>query len=245
MLREGLSYRRDAFAEGLRVLGYQLESRCPRDPKPGDVLVLWNRNRGFESTAEQWERAGATLVIAENGYVPRHEKQFALSLSRHNGAGWTPIGEAPRFEIPMKPWRQDGEHILILPQRGIGSPGVAMPQRWERLTVAKLAKLTKRPVRVRRHPGQRDARPLEADLDGVWLAITWGSGAGVKALFHGVPVLHDFPEWIARSGALPFHPDSIEVPWTGDRTELQRNISWAQWGLSEIASGRAFEALLR
>lgn len=245
MLREGKSYRRARFEAGLEALGYSIEKNYRRDPRPDDVVVLWNRSRGHESIAQIYERTNAKVLIAENGYLPGEEKTFALAMSKHNGAGFWPRGENPRFDIPMAPWRQDGEHVLVLMQRGIGSIGVAQPTQWKGGMLARLARMTKRPVRVRMHPGiHGDRRPLEEDLRGAWCCVTWGSGAGIKAIVAGVPVFHAFSQWIGAPGALPLQGADIEAPFVGDRTLLARAVSWAQWTKTEITDGTAFRALL-
>ena len=65
-----------------------------------------------------------------------------------------------------------GGEVVILPQRGIGSPSVAMPMHWLR-DVSKLG-------RIRRHPGRHVGPPLEDDLRNARAVVTWGSGAAVR-----------------------------------------------------------------
>lgn len=245
MLRNGRAYRRDQFAAGLEAAGLRIETKIT-DPRPGDVLMIWNRNRSVEQLAQHYERRGAAVIVAENGYLqPGPEKHFALSLNKHNGAGRTPIGAAPRFAIPMRPWREDGSHVLILPQRGIGSAGVAMPYRWLSDVQAVIRRQTKRPIRVRNHPGNRPpSKPLEDDLAGAWCAVTWGSGAGIKTLFHGVPVFYGMSQWIGWRASLMIKPGVIESPVMPCRAELENAISWAQWTGTEIANGTAIREVL-
>ncbi len=245
MLRRTGSYQRPIFEAGIARLGYKLSERPARNPDPSDVLILWNRSRSFEAMALAYEARGATIIVAENGYLPDPaEKTFALALDKHNGAGryLVRIGSEQRFAIATEPWRRDGTDILILAQLGIGSPGVAMPGAWMQNIRNRLAGITKRPIRIRPHPGNTD-RPLEPDLENVWACVTWGSGAGIKALVAGVPVFHCMPAWI---GGLAAHAlaDDIENPYRGDRSHFLINLSWAQWRASEIASGEAFRHLL-
>lgn len=244
MLRGGQSYKREAFQAGLSALGYQLSDRHMRSPGPADVLVLWNRNRGFEGVAEHYERGGATVLIAENGYLPDpKERTFALAIGKHNGAGTFKPDRWTRYPIDIQPWRKPGRSILLLPQRGMGSPGVAMPRRWLANVKNDLAKRTSRPVKVRPHPCNACV-PLVPDLVDVWACVTWASGAGIKAICEGVPVFYCMPGWIGLAGGMPFADSDIEKPFRGDRAEMIREISWAQWRLSEIASGKAFRHLL-
>jgi hypothetical protein len=245
MLRRTGSYQRPIFEAGLGELGYRLSDQPARAPDPSDVLVIWNRNRSFEAMALAYEARGACVIVAENGYLPDPaEKTFALALGKHNGAGrYHPLPHA-RFDFQPMPWRRDGREILILPQRGIGSPGVAMPGTWLQNVKHRLAGITKRPIRVRAHPGNRECVDLADDLADAWACVTWGSGAGIKALMAGVPVFHDMPLWI---GGLAAHrlADDIEQPYRGSRDDLIRALSWAQWKSSEIQSGEAFRHLLQ
>lgn len=245
LLRPSSYYRADVFREGLRRHGYRIEAEWIRQPGPGDVLVLWNRNRGYESIAQTYERAGAKVIIAENGYVGQPEgggKFYALALGQHNGAGRWYVGESKRFPIDERPWRQRGDHVLVLPQRGIGARGVAMPSAWLAAVKNRLAKITDRPIRVRPHPGQSKADPIP-DLLNAHCAVTWASGAGIKSIQAGVPVFHELPDWIGSCAATRL-ADQIETCDMPSREILWTRISWAQWTLAEIETGVAFERLL-
>ena len=245
MLRHTDHYRANTFADGLRRHGFQIEQRWLRAPRPHDALLIWNRNRSTDPIASFYEAAGARVIVAENGYLdrgPAGEKFYALALGGHNGSGRWFVGDAPRFPVADKPWRTEGAKVLVLPQRGIGLRGVAMPSGWPAGVVKRLQAMTARELVVRRHPGhQRVEKPL--DFDDVWCVVTWGSGAGVKALQAGVPVFHELPCWIGASGAALL-ADDLERCHTPDRRLVWTRVSWAQWTLEEIGSGEAFDRLL-
>lgn len=245
LLRTTDYYRADVFAEGLRRHGFAIDNKWRTDPEPGDVLLLWNRGRAYEPTAERYERAGARVIVAENGYIPRRDeggKFYALALDHHNGAGRWHVGDKPRFEIRDEPWRERGDHVLVLPQRGIGPRGVAMPAAWLMGVKKRLAVITDRPIRIRPHPGAAKSDPAP-DLLNAHCAVTWGSGAGIKAIRAGIPVFHELDRWIGASAATRLASD-IETCNTPSREILWTRISWAIWGLDEIGSGEAFDRLL-
>lgn len=237
------------FSPGLQRLGYEIDSTPSRNPQPSDVLLLWNRRVQHEAVARNYERVGARVLVAENGYIgrdPQRRKIYALAHNHHAGAGVWREGAPERWEqfgVGLQPWRTDGRHILVLPQRGIGESGVAMPRRWPFQIVERLRKVTPRPIRVRHHPGTENSEPY-GDLAGAWAAVVWASGAGIKALAFGIPVFYDFPKWIGASAALPCSED-IERPFLGDRLPMFRRLAWAQWRADEIASGEAFAWLLK
>ncbi len=242
-------YRRDSFEAGLRAIGFDVVKRLD-DPRPGDALICWNLQGGTETLAQRYERAGAKVLVTENAYIsPPGRQMYAISLGAHNGAGRFPVGDSSRwqsFGIEPKPWRKDGDHILVTAQRGIGSRQMASPHMWHQKAVARLQKLTKRPIRIRAHPGNRSGGvPLERDLKGAWACVVWSSAAGVRALVEGVPVFFDAPRWICAEAALPLR-DWVEHPLTNDawREKALHRLSWGQWSPEEIATGLPLKRIL-
>lgn len=245
LIRPGSGYRPDKFGAGLRRFGYSVSNEYKRQPEPDDLLLIWNRSRCFDPIALIYERHGARVVVAENGYIGETagQKPYALALGHHNGPGRWYVGDAPRFIPPQKPWRESGNHILVMPQRGVGPKGVAMPGAWPRTIMAKLREMTDRPIRMRKHPGADRPDPWP-DLIDAHAVVTWGSGGGIKSIAHGVPVFHDLPGWIGGVAANPL-VGQLEICSMPCRERLWHIVSWAQWTAEELASGVAFEGLLR
>lgn len=256
LLREALHYRRDAFITGLRAAGYAFSmDHDVRDPKPGDVLVIWNRYGSYETIADRCEAAGATVIVAENGYMGRDEaggKMYALSKHGHNGSGFWNYGAEDRFakfNIELKPWRLTGDHVLICPNRTFGMRGFKMQETFAVDAAHQVRNYTKRKVRIRHHPGNRGVQPtsglgsLEYDLENAWAVVIWSSSAGIKALISGIPVFCMAPAWIAMDAA-GRDLSQIENPRKPDRLSVFKSIAWAQWTLEEIRSGKAFRTLI-
>ena len=240
-------YRRDAFVEGLSKCGYEPRFENNVDPQPGDVLVIWNRYR--DGTAIEFEKRNATVLVAENAWVGPSSKDnhhFALCRGHHNGAGTWETGKDqrwPKLNIALKPWRKTGRHIMVLPQRGMGERGVAMPSGWPDDVVKRLKAYTRRPIVVRDHPG---AMPNHGriDFENTWACVIWASGAGIKAIIEGIPVFHEMKKWIGAPAA-KYGVDDIENPFLGDRMPMLERLAWAQWTAEEIASGEPFRCLLK
>lgn len=244
LLRPGLAYRREKFETGLRASGFKVVDHI-HDPRPGDVLLIWNRYGHFHERATVFERAGGTVIVAENGYVRDQidGKWFALSIGHHAGAGKWNVGGPERWDrlgVELQPWRADGGEDVILGQRGIGEHGIASPPGWaESLLRNKVGH------RIRQHPGNEPARiPLEEDLRNARCVITWHSAAALSALIMGIPVFTAFDKWVgaqacARISSYPKVKRSDE-----DRLQTFRRLIWAQWELREIENGEAFRFLL-
>lgn len=254
-MRDHPTARRDPFVRGLQAHGFHVLP--PQDlrfqPRPGDLLVTWNRMGVGHQLALKFEILGLPVIVAENGYTTQATDcwLYALALNHHNGAGHWFVGDEDRtanIDLPLVDWRTRGDHILVLPQRGYGPPSVAQPRGWRKDVVHNLRRKTDRPVRVREHPGNlpkaQSPRPLSADLESCHAAVVWGSGAGIKAVIMGIPVFHFFPQWIGGSAAR-FGLDAIENPWMLDRMPMLKRLAWAQWNVNEIEAGEPFAHLLR
>lgn len=260
LIRTAPFYRREACSSGLRRLGYAVEEGTAGAGAPGDVLLIWNRYGPQHELASRFERAGGTVIVAENGYVgrggsspkfdvhprgPRPEHYYALAVGGHNGQGRWPDGDGSRLEalgVALRP-RIPGDHVLICPNRSFGIPGRMMPADWPQRAAERVRRETSRPIVIRPHPGN-DApkRPLEADLEGAHAVVIWSSNAGVHALLRGVPVFCDAPFWVCKPAAARGPVDAPEVP---DPLPALRRMAWAQWTVSEIEAGDAFAHLLR
>lgn len=244
-------YRRDAFERGLRAVGYSLV-KSGRPASPDDLMIIWNRYGAAHQMAHQWEAAGGTVLVCENGYAGKDaegRQYYAIAAHGHNGSGWWPVGTDARFEalgINVKPWvgRPEG-YALVCGQRGIGSPTMASPPNWH-VQAARYVGKWHPNVRIRLHPGNQPPRtPLDEDLAGAAYCVIWSSSSGVKALIDGIPVIYDAPHWICgpaavrmaglAAGGPPFHwgePDP--------RPAVLERMAHAQWSVSEIESGEPF-----
>jgi hypothetical protein len=250
-------YRHEAFTAGLARLGYRVVSQpmLPKHIGPDDVLVIWNRNPVADITAKYHEKAGSKVVVVENGYLDAVDEQghqwFTLSLWHHNGLGAWFQSSGSRWDemrLELSPWRTEGGRVVILPQRGVGPAGVAMPKFWPSAAMSEVMRRTKRPVHVRPHPGIKSKviRPLYADLEGCHAVVTWGSSAALKAIQAGVPAFHALPGWVGADAALLLAGSDLEAPKMCDfaRLTMFERLAWSQWRVREIENGDALAWLL-
>lgn len=231
-VRHSVPERLRVFESGLKRLGYAVEWGLTEKPGDRDILLTWNRIRAGDSAAKVFESLGLPVLVTENAawgndFAGGH--WLCLGRRYHNMAGCFPVGDASRWDVlavELAPWREIGETV-ILPQRGIGSPPVAMPDGWAKSIARQHA------GRVRPHPGMLDCVPLDVDLAGCGHVVTWGSGAAIKALMMGVMVTSYMPNWIGEQ-------DNTDA----GRLAMFRRLAWAQWRLSEFESGEAFKRML-
>jgi hypothetical protein len=252
LIRSLPHYRRDAFKSGFKRLGYNvLTSAPPSKPGDRDILIIWNRYGVMDTYAKRFN----TVIVVENGYIPMRDtrKTFSIALDYHNGAGRWYVGDVPRLhllDIDIKPWKvTDGGDVVLLPQRGVGVPGVAMPGQWVYDVKKRLQAVGVPPesIYTRPHPGNvvdpRRVVPIELDMRRAGVAVTWASGAGLRALIEGVPVVHEFDRWIGADAA-SFGLREVHLPLMPDRAAMLERVAWAQWSVEEVQSGLPFEGLL-
>lgn len=239
-IRKEPHYRREAFERGLQRVGFTIgELKAPSSSS--DWLVLWNRKRGDdERRADAWEAAGGTVIVAENGYLAKTEKtHYAISVHGHNGSGWFPVGDEDRFSplgFEIKPWRLGGSEIVVREQRGIGSTLMASPPNWARKMADQLRRVSKLPVRVVPHPGDKNKGAIDAaNLKNAESCVIWSSAMGVRALVEGVPVFYAAPHWICSDAA---------VPLSKSRLASLHRMSHGQWHFDEIATGEPFARII-
>lgn len=252
LIRAEPVYRREAFINGLRARGFEVTTgRPPAGPAHNDVLLIWNRYGEMHDLASQFEAAGGQVIVAENGFlgVDRRDRRiYAIADGAHNGAGFWHVGSEDRFsalKVSLAPWRKAGTHVLIAPNREFGMPGMIQPNMFAEHMVRQLQTVTKRPIKVRPHPGNNPPKiPLAADLVDCWAVVIWSSSVGVESLVNGIPVFCMAPHWIARGSTFQ-NLKMIDNPplETVDREKSMRALAWAQWTVDEIAAGVPFAHL--
>jgi len=85
---------------------------------------------------------------------------------------------------------------------------------------------------------------IEEDLDAAGFAAIWGSGAGLKAICYGLPVFHEFPQWIGAPGAKQGYAHMPANPFRGDRIAMLDRVSWAQCSVEELGTAEPLARLL-
>jgi hypothetical protein len=248
LTRKETFYRHEMFSNGLRALGYTIQTTPPQDFGPDDLLLIWNRYGASLKIADAIEAAGGRVIVAENGYIGMggqsphsmtERDPYALALGWHNDHSVIRVGNESRWEklgIELQPLQDNhGGHVLICPNRPFGAPGRAMPMTWAADAAMQIRQHMSNPIRIRPHPGNnKPLKPLAEDLKGAARCVIWSSSAGVHALIAGLSVSSHAPFWIC-------HGDENTVM---SREKLLERMAYGQWFCREIESGKAFEWML-
>jgi len=169
---------------------------------------------------------------------------------------WNTISK--NLNITVKDWRITGNHILICLQRngGWSMKGLNVMD-WLNETVKEIRKYSDRPIIVRAHPGDRNARKylkkdkrwkisdsesILQDLENAWATITYNSSPGVVSAIQGVPVFVTDPTPIISQAydVANTRLKLIETPGTFDRIQWLNKLSMCHWNFEELSNGTAW-----
>ena len=174
------------------------------------------------------------------------------------------IGYSSWHGVNARPWRTQGNHILILCQRPHGWNMFGNNQQaWLDSVIARIRQHSSRPIRIRMHPGdgtrnqqiatikQRHGNTVEIswaanireDLENCWAAVGYNSTPNVVAAIEGVPVFLEDPvhSW-AKDVAFTNIAD-IENPPLPERSKWLEQIANIHWSNDEVRAGHLWSAI--
>ena len=163
--------------------------------------------------------------------------------------------------ITVKPWKDNGNYILICLQRNGGwSMGGLDVMQWCNKTIKKLKEHTDRPIVVRTHPGDKRAQQyikqlkdpkvlvsrkpnIIDDFKNSWATITYNSSPGVASAIEGVPVFVTDPNPNISQAYDVSNTDlkQIETPTIFDREQWLNKLAMCHWNFEEIGNGTAWK----
>ena len=194
----------------------------------------------------QWTLAGERdWYYIDNSYFDETRgTHFRITKNavQHSGVG---VSTGDRIPAKIRPWRKDGNHIVVCPQSDDFMKRIALYNGdWLRDTEMALRKLTVRPLRVR--PWDRNkaalSKTLVDDLRGAWALVTYSSAAAITAICEGVPT-------ISKAGAAACMGSdlaTIENPKIhNDRQRFLGVLADNQFTIEEMRRGFAWKWLAR
>ena len=165
------------------------------------------------------------------------------------------------YNMDLKPWRSNGNHILITLQRPLGwSMRGANLMTWLQSTLASIRKHSNRPIIVRWHPGDWKSYPKYAeilakygvtvspqerhiteDLINCWALVCHNSTPSAVASIEGIPAfITDDPGYSQAGDIANTDFSLLESPLMPDREQWIRKLAQCHWSFEDLRSGRCW-----
>lgn len=261
----------DSFAHSLVAAGHTVVWNDP----VCDVDVIWSvlfAGRMAQNKAI-WQRNLAKskpTVVLEVGGISRG-KTWKVGLNGINrDAYWGDSGNddsrVSLLGLEVKPWRNNGEYILICGQHDKSLQWHNMPKMsvWVMSTITEIQKHTDRPIIFRPHPrctlpsiehefkNVRRQTPkqtpgsyddFDIDYSNVYATVSYSSNPGIHSVLEGVPTFVS-PSSLAYDvgNDIDFFHD-IEAPLTPDRQQWLNDYAWTEFTVEEISQGLPLKRL--
>jgi hypothetical protein len=211
----------------------------------------WKRGKRFRALT------GRDVIVFERGYIGDRFKYTSIALNGLNGHATFPRVDAidtGRFDAHggvLKPWRDDGDYILITGQvPGDASLGGRNLTSWYEGIARSAERRYGKSAYFRAHPDGRKRfnprirhRPLEslADaLEGAFMTITFNSNSALDSVMAGVPCFAGD----VGTMAWPMCSHDVNERVFPARREHCDRIAHLQWSVDEIESGEALRPVL-
>jgi hypothetical protein len=271
------------FIQGVNRIGDQGIAHNVLNVVPADVAVIqgWTHEQGKsaphltlrQQVIDAQRKAGKRLVVVDSNLFNYKQRNHPANYLRYsfdgvfpttgsyfdgliNPARWEQIQRD--LDVYPRDWRTQGHHILICTQRhgGWSMQGLSVIS-WLNQTVDLIRQYSDRPIRVRPHPGDKQAKEylqadprweisaipnLKDDLHNAWAVVTYNSSPGVAGAIEGIPVFVTDPE-PRNSQAYPVantDVSQIESPKTFERQTWLESLAMSHWNFAELSSGEAW-----
>lgn len=258
-----------SFIKGVENLGLKVKIRAEHeyDREETDIAVVYSQyKRKLHSSSyprlriyQQHPRS--KLIVLERGYL-RRDKYHSVGIGGVNGNATFPIPVFPsseRFDKLGLEVKQNtsGENILVAGQVPWDSTVQHVDYvKWVHGTLRELSSISFRKIVWRPHPLQKNAikipndlknvvtstKSLEEDLAEAHACVTFCSNTSVDAVLAGVPIFVMDPNGIAWEVANKNLKD-IECPKQVNSMAFLNRLSFCQWSLEELESGKCFKLI--
>jgi hypothetical protein len=276
----------DNFAAGVRasddlVIEYHSNQLPDQDLDAGFVLGYTLEENFRCKIIDSLRQRKIPVIFVDSNILhyarPEHEwHRYSLnSVYPNDGVYFFGDVDATKWErysawhnVTIKPWRESGQHILILCQRPKGWNMFGNDQdHWLEKTIDKIRKIEpKRLILIRMHPGDgsrfkqiekihkrynsktsRIATSVNAnirdDLINCWCVVGYNSTPNVVSVIEGVPAYVEDPvhSWAADVAFTDLN--QIVDPPTPDRSVWINKIANIHWSNQEVCEGRLWAAI--
>ena len=249
----------DAFANSLNNNGHDVAY----NDLSADINVIWSVlfNGRMAGNKAVWEQQKPTIVLEVGGI--KRGTTWKVGLNGINrDAYFGPSGNSSDrvrlLGLQVKPWKYDGEHILIAGQHDKSLQWKDMPAMatWVHDTITFIRAQTDRPIIFRPHPRcplpaiehnfkgvkRQDPKQIKDTYDdfdmqfnNIWATVSWSSNPAIHSIINGVPAFTG-PSSLAFDVAEQ-NLRNIENPLYGDRTQWLNDYAHTEYTIGEISQG--------
>jgi len=249
----------DAFANSLNNNGHDVAY----NDLSADINVIWSVlfNGRMAGNKAVWEQQKPTIVLEVGGI--NRGTTWKVGLNGINrDAYFGPSGNSSDrvrlLGLQVKPWKYDGEYILVCGQHDKSLQWKDMPAMatWVHDTITFIRAQTDRPIIFRPHPrcplpaiehdfkGVKRQEPLQIkgsyddfdmQFDNIWATVSWSSNPAIHNIIDGVPAFTG-PSSLAFDVAEQ-NLRNIENPLYGDRTQWLNDYAHTEYTIEEISKG--------
>ena len=257
----------DAFEHSLISNGHTVT----RNDSNTDVNVIWSVlfNGRMAGNQTVWEQKKPTIVLEVGGINRGTTWKVGLNgINRdaYFGEQDNDRSRADHLGLVCKPWRSNGDFILICGQHDKSLQWQGMPRmsNWFLETYDEIRKHTDRPILFRPHPrcrlehierGLKNVHRQEPKqiggsyddfdmgFDNVHCTISYSSNPGIHSILNGVPAFVS-----THSLAYPVGNDidflhDIEKPMMPERQQWLNDYAHTEYTIEEISQGLALKNL--
>lgn len=257
-----------AVKSGLEKLGHTVDENNIDTDVPVIWSLLWHgRMAKNKSVWERFRSANKKVVVVEVGGIKRNHT-WKVGINGINrladfGPKNNDDARAIQLGLNLRPWRTQGDHILICLQH-------TQSEQWKNMyslekyvidTVTKLRQYTQRKIIIRSHP--RCLLPVRPPLQNVeyeipqqiantyddfdlnfanaWAVVSHSSNPGIHAVLNGVPAYvseHSLAYEVANTDF-----STIESPNMPERQQWLNDYAYTEWTENEITQGIPFSRL--
>ena len=162
------------------------------------------------------------------------------------------------LNIDLKPWRKNGNHILICLQRngGWSMKGLDVVQFFNHM-LRKIRSYSDRPIVVRTHPGDKKSityinkivgpnvrisnnATLVEDLQNAWATVVYNSSPAVASIIEGIPAFIIDPAYSQAAEVSEHDISKIENPFMSERLHWIQKMAQCHWKQEELTDGTAW-----
>lgn len=257
----------DAVEQGLRTLGHDIVQ------KGEDIPVIWSVlwHGKMASNKPVWDKfrnRNQPVMVLEVGGIKRGTT-WKVGINGINrdaffGDAGNDSGRSNLLNLKLKPWRTDGEHILLCGQHDRSHQWNLLPsmERWAVETVENIRSYTDRPIVFRPHPRcpvtniekrfknviRQQPKQIPGSYDdfdmqfqNIYCTVSWTSNPGIHSVIEGVPS-YTSPSSLAWPVSIK-SLTNLDNPPLPDRTQWLNDYAYTEWTVKEIARGLPLERL--